>query len=223
MFEQTVIHSSSKRPLLTIAAVVVSTTAAWFAFADAALAEDSSFLAVYAGFRDGGSFTDAQYGHSVEIQSSATAAVSFDFPAHGQQLQIFFSYQDSQLALGPSNLSPTPYATRDFPLRVMYLHVGGPVFFGEAPDHGPYAVGGIGATLFDPPSGYSSELRFSANLGIGYHYPIGDRMALRVEARGYFTFVNSSGGLFCNGGCTIAISGNSVVQGELSVGLAFRL
>jgi hypothetical protein len=60
-------------------------------------------------------------------------------------------------------------------------------------------------------------------LGIGYHYPIGDRMALRVEARGYFTFVNSSGGLFCNGGCTIAISGNSVVQGELSVGLAFRL
>jgi hypothetical protein len=48
-------------------------------------------------------------------------------------------------------------------------------------------------------------------------------MALRFEARGYFTFINSSGGMFCSGGCTVAISGQVVAQGELSIGLAFGL
>ena len=84
-------------------------------------------------------------------------------------------------------------------------------------------MGGLGATLFEPGSeGFENELRASMNLGIGYQLPLGERMALRIEARGYATLVNSSGGLFCSGGCTISIKGDTMTQGEVQLGLSFR-
>ena len=66
------------------------------------------------------------------------------------------------------------------------------------------------------------ELRASINLGIGYQVPVGDTFALRFEARGYATLVNSSGGLFCSGGCVVSIEGDVVTQGELMLGLSAR-
>jgi len=47
-------------------------------------------------------------------------------------------------------------------------------------------------------------------------------VALRLEARGYATLVNSSGGLFCSGGCTLQIEGDTLTQGEVQLGLSFR-
>ena len=80
----------------------------------------------------------------------------------------------------------------------------------------------LGATLFNPAQGYSSEVRPSINIGIGYQLPLGDTLALRVEARGYGTFVNSSGGLFCSGGCVVSIKGDAITQGEVMLGLSAR-
>jgi hypothetical protein len=103
------------------------------------------------------------------------------------------------------------------------MHVGGTYFFDGPIGQGPYVVGGLGATLFRPGlSGFSDELRASMNLGIGYQVPLGEYVALRFEARGYFTAVNSSGGLFCSGGCVIYIKGDAVTQGEVQLGLSFR-
>jgi hypothetical protein len=45
---------------------------------------------------------------------------------------------------------------------------------------------------------------------------------LRFEGRGYATLVDSSGGLFCSGGCVISIKGSTVTQGEALLGLSFR-
>jgi hypothetical protein len=83
-------------------------------------------------------------------------------------------------------------------------------------------VGGLGATVFDPDGGYDTELRASLNLGIGYQVPLGEKFAVRFEARGYATLVNSSGGLFCSGGCVISIEGDVVTQGEAMLGLSYR-
>jgi hypothetical protein len=47
-------------------------------------------------------------------------------------------------------------------------------------------------------------------------------LAVRVEARGYATLVNSSGGVFCSGGCVVSIKGDSVTQGEVMLGLSSR-
>jgi len=108
-------------------------------------------------------------------------------------------------------------------MKVMYLHVGGTNFVGGPVGQGVYLVGGLGATLFQPgSSGYGDEVRPSLNLGIGYQAALGERVALRVEARGYATLVKSSGGLFCSGGCLFNIKGDAVTQGEAQLGLSYR-
>jgi hypothetical protein len=195
------------------------------ASAISAHAEEARSLIFYSGFRDSGSFTDVATGAPINIRSSASFAVGFDFPLdEARQLQMLLSYQDSQLAIGPAPVGPSPLVASKLPIRVLYFHVGGPVYLGTEIGHGAYVVGGLGATLLTPSlHGYSSELRPSANLGVGYEQPLGNRLALRIEARGYFTLVNSSGGLFCSGGCTISVRGDTVAQGELSLGLAYRL
>jgi hypothetical protein len=193
-------------------------------FAEHASAEQGRVFTLYAGFRDGGSFNDELSGKSTSIDSSESYSISLDFPLdEGRQFQVFYSFQNSALGLQSPIASPTPVST-EFPLHVMYLQFGGTNYITGEVGHGAYAVGGLGATLFDPSSsGYDSELRLSANVGLGYQQPLSKRMALRFEARGYFTFINSSGGMFCSGGCTVAISGQVVAQGELSIGLAFGL
>ena len=60
------------------------------------------------------------------------------------------------------------------------------------------------------------------NIGVGYQWPVGGTLAVRVEARGYATLVNSTGGVFCSGGCVVSIKGDTVTQGELMLGLSGR-
>jgi hypothetical protein len=64
-------------------------------------------------------------------------------------------------------------------------------------------------------------LRPSLNLGVGYQLPLAQQLALRFEARGYVTVVNSSAGLFCSGGCVFKIKGDAVTQGEAQLGLSY--
>jgi hypothetical protein len=192
-------------------------------FANDAFAEEGRALTIYTGFRDGGSFKDVVSGESISLQSSEVYAASLDFPLdEGRQFQIFYSFQDTSLGLDAFLTSTS--IKPDFPMHVMYLHFGGTSFIEGEVGRGVYVVGGLGATLFDPTSaGFDSELRLSANVGLGYQQPLGKHLALRFEARGYFTLINSSGGMFCSGGCTIAISGEGVAQGDVSIGLAFGL
>jgi hypothetical protein len=188
------------------------------------VAEEGRALTFYAGFRDGGSFDDQVSGSSASIRSSESYSASLDFPLdEGRQFQVFYSFQDSSLGLDSILASATPVKT-DFPLHIMYLQFGGTNYITGEVGHGAYVVGGLGATLFDPTSsGFDSELHFSGNVGLGYQQPLGKHLALRFEARGYFTLINSSGGVFCSGGCTISVAGQTVVQGELAIGIAFGL
>jgi len=183
----------------------------------------SKVLTVYAGFRDGGSFEDIVTGKSVSFESSETYSASLDFPLdETRQFQVFYSFQDTRL--GMDAFATGTAVVPEFPMQVMYLQFGGTSFVGDEIGKGVYVVGGLGVTLFDPTSpSYESEMRFSINVGLGYEQPLSKRLALRFEARGYFTLINSSSAMFCSGGCAIAISGESVTQGELSVGLAFGL
>ena len=61
----------------------------------------------------------------------------------------------------------------------------------------------------------------AASLGVGLLYHVSDRVGLRLEARGWFTFTESSGAVFCAGGCVVAFSGSGFGQGELTAGLRF--
>ena len=183
-----------------------------------AMAKDKA-LTVYAGYRDGGRFSDADSDETLELQGSGAVSLALDIGIDGARAyQIFLSHQQTDLSFNDA-----PSASGDsIGMNVTYLHIGGINFWEGTLGHGPYVVGGLGATFFDPGSGYDSELRASLNLGIGYEQPLSQKFAMRFEARGYATLVNSSGGFFCSGGCVVSISADVVTQGEVMVGLSYR-
>ena len=182
-------------------------------------------LTLYAAYRDGGSFTDVNSGSELRIEASGAASLSLDLRLDAsRQLQIFLSRQSSQMGTGQATpVPPGSVVPTKFPLRVTYLHLGGTSFLEGRIGQGVYLVGGLGATLFEPGvDGFENELRPSINLGIGYQLPLGESVALRFEARGYATLVNSTSGVFCSGGCVISIKGDTVTQGDVQLGLSFR-
>ena len=189
---------------------------------------DNAFT-VYAAYRDGGSFTDITTDSRLPIEASGAWAVSFDFGADhraGTQLQIYVSRQksdvDARNATQP--MPPSAPLPAKFPLTITYAHIGGVAFLDKKiVGQGPYLAGGIGATLFEPDlEGLANELRPSVSLALGYMLPLGERLALRFEARGYATLISSDSALFCSGGCVISIKGETVTQGEVQLGLSFR-
>jgi hypothetical protein len=186
-----------------------------------AQAADYAFT-LYGGYRDGGSFTDSSTGKSLDIEGSGAIAASLDFPLDAsRQMQVFYSRQSSKLGIEQTTAAPS--VGSQLPLTVSYVHIGGSNFFSGRVGQGPYVVGGLGITVFDLRlSGSDTEVRPSLNLGIGYQVLLGESIALRFEARGYATLVNSSGGLFCSGGCVISIQGDTVTQGEALLGLSLR-
>jgi hypothetical protein len=102
------------------------------------------------------------------------------------------------------------------------VHFGGTNFFEGAVGRGPYVVGGLGITRLAPGlDGLSNEIRPSMNLGLGYQLPLAPAVAMRLEIRGYVTLINSSGTLFCSGGCVVALKGDTLVQGEALFGVSF--
>lgn len=193
--------------------------------ASTAAAEADNAVGLYGALRDGGSFVDSASNRKLRVDSSAAFAVSLDLGIDAaRQYQFFASRQSSYLRLDAATpASATAPPPERLGLTITYLHVGGTNFFDGPIGRGPYAVGGLGVTLMQPAeSSYSSELRPSMNLGIGYQLPLAERIALRFEARGYFTLVNSSGGLFCSGGCVLSIKGDGFTQGEVQLGILAR-
>ena len=155
-------------------------------------------------------------GERASVKSGVAFGVAADYDLDSaRQLQLFYGQQNT--SLNPGGGVPR------FDFDVRYLHLGGTYFFDGPIGRGPYAVGGVGVTHFSPNmNGLSSETKASLNVGFGYLWPIGSAVAVRAEARGFFTLLNSSGGLFCSGGCVVFLSGDSFVQGQAMLGLTAR-
>jgi Outer membrane protein beta-barrel domain len=173
-------------------------------------------LTLYAGYvgSDGieNTTTDAQ----ATVKSSAAFALAVGTMLDpSRELQVLYSQQSTTLSPG-GGAAP-------FDLTVRYLHLGGTSFIDGPVGRGVYVAGGIGATQFSPStSGYGSEIRASLNLGVGYYWPLNDNVGLRAEARGFATFVNSSGGFMCSGGCVVVLRSDMFLQYEGMLGLNAR-
>ena len=178
-------------------------------------------VTLYGAWRSGGDFTDTTSQQSLGLASSAAGAISLDFALDAsRQVQWYLSHQRTELDLSAASTSAS--TPNPMPLQLTYLHLGGTNFFEGSLGKGPYVVGGLGLTLFTPGlDGLSNEVRPSMNLGLGYQWPLGQRIALRAEVRGYVTLVNSGGGFFCSGGCVVSIQGDTLTQGEVQLGLSF--
>lgn len=174
-----------------------------------------------AGYRFGGQFEDSETEAEVELDPSATFALSLNVTYEpGRAIQLFYSRQETQV----DDIDPT----LDF--DVEYFQLGGVASydgFGYDGKLEPFIVGSIGAAWFSPGGGLDDETVFAATLGGGLKYPLSDRLALHFEARAYFTFFESDGSLFCvsgpaGGQCLLRASGSLIYQIDAQAGLTFR-
>lgn len=184
-------------------------------------AADAPFVQVvpYAGGRAGGGFEDADSGAERDLDSSASLALALELrydQGDDRFWQLWYSRQDSGVDTGTSDLD----------VDVEYLHIGGTVPIDSQGRVHTYLAAGIGATRFTP-SGpdLDDRTRFSMSLGLGLAVPVSPRVALRVEARGYLTMMDTDTAIFCRsddgqGFCSIVASGSSLFQAELLAGIA---
>ena len=175
----------------------------------------------YGGFRGGGDLTEASTQQDIHADTTPSFALAVDIALEPRkQLQVFYSRQKTDLSASSGNVP----ATNLFPLTIEYLHIGGTAFFDET-GNGGYAVAGVGATRLTPNAqGLSAETKPSLSVGFGYMLPIVPGLGLRFEVRGYATWIDSNGTLFCRGnsGCGVAIKGDALYQAEGLIGLTAR-
>jgi hypothetical protein len=183
-----------------------------------ALAENA--FAAFGGWRANGTFEDTVAQHSVRLRDHGSFAAALDLTYdETRQYEFFVSHQSTSLAVTPIGST----ASTQFPVKVTYFHLGGTNYFDGPASVGPFVAGGFGLTRLAPGlDGFESETKPSLSLALGFAVPLGRYVALRMEGRGYWTLINSSGGLFCAGGCTIAIKGDTLAQIELLIGISGR-
>lgn len=91
----------------------------------------------------------------------------------------------------------------------------------------PFVGGGAGLTSFYSDDLVGSEQRFALNFNLGLRvWAPSERVALRLDTRGFLTFVGDGGGgggCTSGGGCYLAFSGSAFFQGEISAGLTIGL
>jgi hypothetical protein len=173
-------------------------------------------LTLYAGYMGSSGVENSDTTAQATVRSAGTYAIAAGTVIDpSRELQLLFQQQST-------TLSPGGVAV-PFDLTVRYFHLGGTAFVDGPIGRGVYVAGGLGATQFSPSTaGYGIEYKPSLNLGIGYYWPLGDNVALRAEARGYVTFVNSSGGFLCSGGCVVVLRSDVFYQYAALIGVTAR-
>ncbi len=202
---------------------VLLATVACCLLAPAAQAEDAPIFqaAVHGGYRMGGSLEDQATGDDRDLEDDSSFAVALEL-RYGQgddrYYQLWYSRQSTEVDDGG--------ATHD--ADVEYLHVGGTLPFGGWEHAQPYFAAGIGATRFSA-SGADTDDRtnFSGSAAFGLEIPLARHAAIRLEARGYLTLVDTDGAFFCRsdgggGVCAIVASSSTIFQAEALAGILVR-
>ena len=173
-------------------------------------------LQPFFGLQYGGSFASPD-GVPFSFDESADYGATLDVEvAPTWRLELLYSRQETKLE--PPTGGPT------FPQTVERYMVG----ISEEPEtDGPFSFFGVallGATRLVPGlSGTDSELRFAVGLSLGTKVPARSRIGLRLEARGFYTVVDSGGAVYCtNGTCLFRFSGSGIWQGDVTAGVVFR-
>jgi len=199
---------------------IAATCALLSLLAAPAQAEQPAFqIAPHAGLRLGGGFEDFETGEKRDLEEAAAFGLALELRVRDEERwwQLWYARQGSQVK--------SPDGSVD--VDVEYLHVGGTAPINDEGRVHSYVVGGIGATRFSPSgAGLDDAVEFSASLGVGLKMPLSERVALRLEARGYLTVLDSDTAIFCRveygeGGCAFVTTGSTMFQAELTAGIAF--
>jgi hypothetical protein len=170
----------------------------------------------HVGYRFGGDFEDEETGEEIEFGDDASYGITLNIDyEENTELEFLYSYQETDLRqesfLGGESL---------FGLDVHYLHIGGTYFWDFEWAH-PFVASTMGVTLLDPhPGGLDSEIGFSLSIGGGVKLYATDRFGLRLEGRGFGSFFDGGGAVFCGeGGCRAIIKSDVLLQFEFRAGV----
>jgi opacity protein-like surface antigen len=176
---------------------------------------------LYGGYRAGGSLEDQETGADRDLEDDSSFAVSLELryaPGDDRYYQLWYSRQATEVLAGQQTHGAD----------IEYLHVGGTLPFGGWKRAQPYFAAGIGATRFSA-SGADTDDRtnFSGSAAFGLEIPLARHAAIRLEARGYLTLVDTDGAFFCRadggeGVCRIVASSSTIFQAEALAGLLVR-
>lgn len=211
-------HRTMRMILLSLAALAAPTS----------LVHATDFeITPLVGYRFGGKLHDASLDQDRDIQEHSSFGLALDLlKTPDTQWELTYSRQNTSIE--PLSGAAAPGSVD---LTVDYVQFGGTYFFSENGHEGadPYVVGGLGVTHFNP-SGAGLDDRYepSLNVGLGLRVPLTPRVLLRFEGRGYVTFVDTKGSIFCKSdaagaACTIHARASGLWQIEALVGIAFRL
>ncbi|MEJ2610600.1 MAG: hypothetical protein P8179_11055 [Candidatus Thiodiazotropha sp.] len=186
------------------------------ALPSSAIADKGLELTPFIGYRFGGSFNNEIINRSMDVDEQGSWGLVISAPtASNKGYEILYSHQDSHLI--DKN---TP--EERFDLDIHYLQLVGSVDVNYRYFTAFYN-GGLGLTYMNPgQSGFNNETRLSLSLGGGLKWYLTDQVGIRLEIRGYGTLFNTSGSLFCHGGCDLALKSDLFPQFETNLGLIFR-
>lgn len=176
-------------------------------------------VAPFAGFRYGGGFEDANTLSRFAVGNSAARGLLLDFDSEpDQQIEVLLSRQATQLSTaGPYTGNPL------FGLTIDYYHIGGLYMLPDFQRVRPFVSGTFGLTRMAPQrSGLTTENHLSLSLGSGAKFFLTKNLGLRFDMRAIYTMVNADTAIFCNGGCTIKVRSNGLVQTEIGAALLVR-
>jgi hypothetical protein len=171
-------------------------------------------LAPFAGYHFGGSVRSEVLEQDYSFKSGLDFGGTIDI-ALGQSWRVELLYLRQETSLESAGVIGPSYD-----ITVERYMIG----LEEETGEGSVKAFGVilaGATRFVPQFGDAgSELKFSAGLSLGVKSFFTGNVGLRLEARGFYTVVESGGAAFCGAGqCLFSFSGSGLWQGDLSGGL----
>jgi hypothetical protein len=168
------------------------------------------------GYRLGGEFEDETSGETVDLDEAPSYGLILSLNLDEQsQIELFWSHQETSLEDDALFSGATL-----LDLDVDYIHFGG-TYIVDGELVRPFVVASMGVTHMNPEqAGFDSETRFSAALGGGIRLFFTRHIGLRIEGRGFATFIDSDSAVFCRDfTCAIHVKGNMLWQFGAQVGL----
>ena len=172
----------------------------------------------FAGYRFGGSFEDSVTGFGLDIHNSEAYGIVLGINMSPEtQVELLYSHQPTELR--PKGLfSPTSLTDLD----IDYYHFGGTYIWNPERDVRPFIQASVGVTHLSPDrAGLGSETRFSFGIGGGVKYFLTKHIGFRLDGRALGTLLNSNSTIFCSGGCTVRVEGNTLWQFQGNLGVIF--
>lgn len=151
------------------------------------------------------------------VSSGTTIEFSYISMSSTAEWRPYFSYEGK-------------YPSRNFGMNVSYFNLGGIRTIPLAERVKGFGGLRFGAAYFNSTASDIDDLwRFQVSLGGGLKVFLTDRLGIRFQGNFHIPLVLSGAGLFCGiggggSGCDVSVgSTSSILQGDLSAGLIFRL